>query len=457
MQTPRPQDPFCVTPHRMIFWRDFAEDVSRVRQTLMGHDAVCIMAGRRYPFSVLLAAAMLNGQRTVLPPARADGAVRQAVSAYAAPLVVDDFDDLTGAATRASDISGEDFARALARAKGDLEIFTSGSTGEPVAHRKTWVMLETGALLTAQIIARTGLAPGRCLVAGTTPHQHMYGLEASIFSGLAQRQVLYDTPVFYPADLEAVDERAADLGIEAIALITSPPHLKFLCEKIRALPRIRCVISATAPLSRELARQIDDGTAAEVYEIYGSTETGSLAWRRTIEGDLWTPLDGFQVLPGPDGWRAAAPHLPEITPLSDEIDLEPDGRFRLGGRLGDMVRIAGKRHSLGALNAILAARPEISDGAVLRESVGGEDRLHMFVVPREASADHRALVKAVKLGLRETLDGVFVPRRIHVVESLPRNETGKISARDSALLIANGAPGMDSASNVRALRLPKSG
>ncbi|MEO1491773.1 MAG: AMP-binding protein [Pseudomonadota bacterium] len=415
------------------------------------------MAGRRYPFSVLLAAAMLNGQRTVLPPARATGAVRQALSRYQNPLVIDAIDPILDRASPRDRDQAWEAATALGKAAGDLEISTSGSTGLPVAHHKTWHMLDRGALLATELIARAGMLPGECLVAGTTPHQHMYGLEASVFTGLAHGHVLYDTPVFYPADLEALDQRAAEAGLDAIALVTSPPHLKFLAEKIRALPRIRCVLSATAPLSRALAEEVDTDASTKVFEIYGSTETGSLAWRRTVSDDLWTPLDGFQVLPGPDGWRAAAPHLPEITPLSDEIELAEGGRFRLAGRRGDMVRVAGKRHSLGALNAVLAALPMIADGAVLRETVEGEDRLHMFVVPKEPEADRRALIDSVKTGLRETLDSVFVPRRIHVVDSLPRNETGKISSRDAAVLIATGGRAQGTQGIARKIGGPTSG
>lgn len=449
---PLPTDRFCVMPDQVRTWRDFAADVARVQPSLRGHDAICIMAGRRYPFCVLLAAVLMNGQRVVLPPARADGAVRAALAEYEKALTIDDIDELLEVIPDQRCT----LPMALSDAAGDLEISTSGSTGLPIAHRKTWTMLDRGAFLTAELLAKAGLRPGTCLVAGTTPHQHMYGLEASVFSGLAHGYTLYDTPVFYPADLEALDSRAAEEGFDAIALITSPPHLKFLAERIRELPRIRCVVSATAPLSCDLARQIEDGRGAEVYEIYGSTETGSLAWRRTVEDELWTPLSGFQVLPGPDGWRASAPHLPEVTPLNDEIELELNGRFRLAGRRGDMVRVAGKRHNLSALNAVLAALPVIADGAVLRETEDGEDRLHMFIVPKDTSCDHSVLVREVRSALRDQLDGAFVPRRIHVVDALPRNEVGKISARDAAVLIATGGRVVGSQDSPKQIGTPKS-
>lgn len=438
--SPEPDDWFCLTPQGRITWQQFAEDVARTRTAIKGHDAICNLAERRYAFCVVLSATMLNGQRTVLPPAQAERAIEQALAPYASPRIVRDIDEFADIETQDTAPAEMTAAFTLYSALGDLQIFTSGSTGKPIAHFKTWRTLDGGARLSAELIERAGLERFDCLLAGTTPHQHMYGLEAAVFTGLSHGYTLYDARVFYPADLDVLDQRAAEAGLSSIALITSPPHLKFLAEKIRQLPRIRCVISATAPLSRDLAGQVDDGQAAPVFEIYGSTETGSLAWRRTILDDLWTPLDGFHLLPGPDGWRAASPHLPEITPLSDDIEQMSDDRFLLLGRRGDMVRIAGKRHGLGALNAILVSLPMIADGAVLREIVQGEDRLHIFVVPADREQEHQELIGAVKAYLRQHIDPVFIPRAMRVVDTLPRDDTGKISASDGAVLIANGRP-----------------
>ena len=99
--------------------------------------------------------------------------------------------------------------------------------------------------------------------------------------------------------------------------------------------------------------------------------------------------------------------------LADDIELCDDGRFRLLGRRGDMVLIAGKRQSLGALNAALSAMPRIRDGVVIRETVDGEDRLRVLVVLDPSGAmDARALRQAVRAHMREHFDPVFVPRRI---------------------------------------------
>jgi acyl-coenzyme A synthetase/AMP-(fatty) acid ligase len=286
------------------------------------------------------------------------------------------------------------------------------------------------------LIERAGLSPGRTAIVGTTPPQHMYGLEAAVFTGLAHGYCLHDAPIFYPADLESLVARAEVLGIRDLVLVSTPPHLRFLREILRQTPQVRCIISATAPLHRDIAVRLEADGDRQVFEIYGSTETGSLAWRRTVTSEMWTPLEGFRLTQDGDGWFADAPHLAAGAVLGDDIELCEDGRFRLLGRRGDMVRIAGKRQSLGALNAALSAMPRIRDGVVIRETVDGEDRLRVLVVLDPSGAmDARALRQAVRAHMREHFDPVFVPRRIHIVDRLPRGGTGKISASDLAALV----------------------
>lgn len=435
---------FCITATECKSGRDFLADVAAARLALGPHDAVCNMCRRRYDFTVLLSAALLGGQTTVLPLSRAPRAVDAAVAGWSSVLFAESLADISSPDPATVPTGAIDaVAGQLPNAPGKVHVFTSGSTGESVRHVKTWGILAGGAKLTAEVIGRAGLSPGKTVIVGTTPHQHMYGLEAAVFTGLAHGFCLYDAPVFYPADLEKLVARTEALGISDLVLVTSPPHLRFLDEVLRRIPQVRCIISATAPLHRDVAMGLEAGGGRKVFEIYGSTETGSLAWRQTTAGEMWTPLQGFRLTPGDGGWFADAPHLAAGAVLGDDIEPGEDGRFRLLGRRGDMVRIAGKRQSLGALNAALGAMPGIRDGVVIRETAGGEDRLIVVVVPdrptdADAAADAEALRRAVREHMREHFDPVFVPRRIHIADRLPRGGTGKITAGDLAALVEAG-------------------
>src|SRR6185503_9046762 len=92
-------------------------------------------------------------------------------------------------------------------------------------------------------------------------------------------------------------------------------------------------------------------------EVYGSTETGGIAWRAQREGADgadWTPFPGMALETDRDGaLRLRSPYLPdgEWLTLGDAAELLPGGRFRLKGRLDRVAKIEGKRVSLPELES----------------------------------------------------------------------------------------------------------
>ena len=106
----------------------------------------------------------------------------------------------------------------------------------------------------------------------------------------------------------------------------------------------------------------------------------------------------------------------------DFIEPQDDGTFFLGGRTGDMIRIAGKRGSLGELNFHLTEVSGVLDGFFFqpKERDGQVSRLEAVVVaPGKTSTE---LLQV----LRQRLDPAFLPRSIHFLDSLPRDKTGKL-------------------------------
>ena len=422
----------------MRTWGHFAADVARARKSLAGAVQICNLMSDRYQFMVGLSAAMLNGQTTVLPSARAPGAIRLALDETVESTLLG-VSDPPGLASRSLSrlTEGDEQAdpaplsEALARAPGPVHVCTSGSTGEPVAHVKRWPQMFGGACLSEQLIQRAGLPAGTTAVLCTTPHQHMYGLEAGVFTGLGYGRMIYRGAVFYPQDLVGAAAHLAGQGIDTLALVTSPVHLKFLEPTVRDLPAIRMVLSATAPLPRPMAQRIEAEGGPPVYEIYGSTETGSLAWRQTTQSDDWQAGNGFTLAMEGQRCIASAPHMTAPIPLGDAVDLRPGGRFALLGRLGDMVNVAGKRANLGALNAVLIEAPGLSDGVIVRTRRDEGDLLSVVAVrDRNASLSETEIKAAIRRHMQAHFDPVFVPRQVVFAEALPRSETGKISARD---------------------------
>ncbi|MEX0758819.1 MAG: hypothetical protein WD100_04505 [Tistlia sp.] len=431
-------DVLCLSSEGLRTWGAFAADVARFRSRIGEATHVCNLFGNRYDFMVGLAAALLNGQMTLLPAAAAAGAAAATQGDADRLLVLGELPPGAEAdwhieRVERSDGSDEPSAltRALEASTGEVHVFTSGSTGRPVRHVKDWVSLAGGAALTAAILRELGCEPGSCAILGTTPHQHMYGLEASVFAGLAFGHCLYGGTVFFPADLERAVLEVRDAGFERAVLVSSPAHLKFLQATLLATPAVCGIVSATAPLSLAQAHGLEARGDLPVMEIYGSTETGSLASRRTVGSDEWQALEGFVLEAQAEGVIATAPHLRSAVPLADAVELRPGQRFRLLGRLGDMVSVAGKRTTLAALSAILLETPGILDGVVLqRRSEAGDALAVAAVLDRGAGVTEAEAKAAIRHAFRQQVDPVFLSKRIRFLERLPRLASGKIPAEE---------------------------
>jgi acyl-coenzyme A synthetase/AMP-(fatty) acid ligase len=298
--------------------------------------------------------------------------------------------------------------------------FTSGSTGTPTAHPKPWGSLVLGAAAAA---ARFGLraqdGPPASLVA-TVPPQHMYGFETTLMLPLHARVAIHAGASFFPCDvLDALDSVPPRR-----ILITTPLHLRVLLAESRRPAALAAVISATAPLSREMAEAVERDWAAPMLEIYGATEAGSMASRRSAHEADWLPYDGIRLRPGAAEAPATAdiPGLGAIA-LSDALEAVAGGRFRLLGRLADLVKLGGKRASLAELNRVLATVPGVQDG--------------VFLAPRDLERNPAARLAAIVVApgctpsdileaLRGRLDPAFLPRRLELVAALPRDGLGKL-------------------------------
>jgi acyl-coenzyme A synthetase/AMP-(fatty) acid ligase len=225
---------------------------------------------------------------------------------------------------------------------------------------------------------------------------------------------------FYPADIAA--NMAAVPG--PCALITTPVHLRTLLASQIELPPVELVVSATAPLGQDVARAVEAKFRTRLLEIYGSTETGQIAMRRTSESAVWRLWPGVRLQIVDEQVFAHGGHVEQVTRMQDVIEITGADEFLLHGRTADIVNVAGKRSSFGYLNAQLNAIPGVADGVffLCDGSTGstGVERLGAAVVAPTLNAAE------LTEHLRRRIDPVFLPRPLIFVERLPRNATGKL-------------------------------
>ncbi len=409
---------------RAVRVKEFLSDVRALAEELPERRHVLNLCVDRYRFSVGLAAAMQRQQVSLLPPNHTFSFLRQLQQNHA------EMYTLTDSASMSSSIETLHFPDlSMTGMMEDTEmplfpatqivahVFTSGSTGEPVAHHKSWGSLVTNVTSAGRALGISSL-PGAVLVS-TVPAQHMYGFESSLLLAMQNGLVWHNKRPFYTDDVFTQIEALPHPRV----LVTSPVHLRALLSDTVAIPPVDMLICATAPLSDSLAIQAESRFCAPVMEIYGCTESGQVAVRRTTQGPTWECLPGVTLQSLPQGRVVVrGGHVEAEVLLNDVIEIIDSRHFVLGERHTDLVNIAGKRTSLASLNHLLNAIPGVDDGVFVmaQESPGKVARLMAFVVSKTLDLD--TLLRE----LRDRVDPAFLPRPLHLVDSLPRNETGKL-------------------------------
>ncbi len=322
----------CFARHqgRAISQREYLEDAKALARLLPERRYLINLCECSYHFLVAFAAALLREQTNLLPSSRAEQVVAEVVDAWDSSHIVD---DARVAAAIHQSVRQERFSVPLIDA-GHLAVigFTSGSTGQPRPHPKTWGGF---AASTANNLAALRAIIGDAAhfgVLATVPPQHMYGIEMSVLMPLLAGATLYTRRDLFPADIAA---SLAELPSPRI-LVTTPVHLRVLAEAAHPMPEIAAVISATAPLSADLATRIENQLDTQVLEVFGSTETCVIASRYTARESDWRLMPQVLLLPQPDGTLVQAPWFVQPTLLQDLVECLPDHRFRLcaGGGLG---------------------------------------------------------------------------------------------------------------------------
>ena len=402
--------PFAWHEGRRLTQGAFVAQAQRLADALPDTPYLLNLCDDRYRFMLAFAAACLRGQTNLLPSGASAAAIEAARVAYPQCTRID---NARVDAALAGTGAGVAAAAPLIDARHPAAVlFTSGSTGAPQAQAKHWAaMAAIGAHLRARL-----LPAGGAQIVATVPPQHMYGLETTVLMPLAGAGTVHGGRPFFPQD---VAQALAAVPAPRV-LVTTPVHLRALIESGTALPPLQFVLSATAPLSAELAARIEHDWAAPVHEIYGCTEAGSMATRRTTAGAHWQLLSGLRLRLEDGAASVEASHLPEPVPLQDRIEDDGAAGFRLLGRNADLLKVAGKRASLSELSARLLAVPGVQDAVIFSVGDGEAARPAALVVAPDVP-------EAVILqALAAQIDPVFLPRPLRRVAQLPRNELGKL-------------------------------
>lgn len=326
-----------------------------------------------------------------------------------------------------------------------LVVYTSGSTGVAQAIPKKLSQMATEV---ATLELSFGSALRNAEIVATVSHQHIYGLLFKVLWPLAAARVIHARSFTFPEELVAATE-----GRDCV-LISSPAHLKRLPDSpvwAGASHRIQAVFSSGGPLSLEVAHATAQLLGYAPIEVYGSSETGGIAWRqrRPHSDESWTMLPGV-------AWRIASdehvleirsPHLPDTNwfQTSDRAQAIDDTHFLLQRRVDRIVKIEEKRISLDTIETRLAKSPFVAAARVLVIE-GKRQTIAAFVVP--SSAGRKVLSEVGKFAfnsrlrdcLADAVERIALPRSWHYLDALPVNAQGKTTYAELTALLDKEQP-----------------
>ncbi len=400
---------------------DLMADAGRVAAALSGGTAgeVVLVCRDRYLFASALLGAWQAGHVVVLPQNAQPATVR---ALCLKPTVRACLHDLGEGG------AGIDVREVLSRPRPPapwrepdlgrhlVTLMTSGSTGPPQPCAKTGAQLIGEA---ATLAAVFGVAPGARVLASVPP-SHVYGLLFGILLPLQARAAFVrDTPLHVEVVADSLRQH------RATHFVSVPAHLAALAHADE-LPLVECAFSSGAPLPAGTTSTLWKRFGWHTVEVYGSTETGGIAWRSDSQQE-WRTFPGVSVAAAADGRLLLdssflAPGDERPFRCADLIAPTEGGSFRFLGRQDGVVKVAGRRVSLQEIEQRILAIPGVEDVAALA-SPTAKSRGHEVWV---AVAATQVTARQVRQALSTSLDGVILPRRIRIVNALPREGTGKI-------------------------------
>jgi acyl-CoA synthetase (AMP-forming)/AMP-acid ligase II len=312
----------------------------------------------------------------------------------------------------------------------EVVLFTSGSTGTPAAIVKRLRQLDAECAALQQAFGTR--LPAGVRVMTTVSHQHIYGLLFCVLWPLAAGRTIAARRSPFLEDI------AQACGEAPLVLIGSPAHLERIPAGLPwsgARTALRAVFCSGGPLRAGAAADALRLLGQAPIEVYGSSETGGIAWRQGGTAS-WTPLPGvaWRLQDGCLAVRSA--HVGDVADdgwfvCPDLAHADGSGGFVLAGRADRIVKIEGKRVSLARIEQRLLASPLVRDARVLPLHTDIGERIAAVVVLSGKgttlldASGRRALIAALRGELAESVEAIALPRRWRFPATLPSNPQGK--------------------------------
>jgi acyl-coenzyme A synthetase/AMP-(fatty) acid ligase len=393
-----------------------------------GNDTLCVVSRERSLLGAAILASLAGGPRLLLPASFSKTAIAAACASLSTKIIL--ASEVHSMPEGFQIISADDLGRettssalTLSRALDDtlLYLYTGGSTGRPVLWSKSIRNLFGEVAFHTE---RFQITPGDVIVAAVPPF-HIYGLLFSVLLPMLARASALDETPFFPNEIVS-----ALLWLKATMFVAGPMQYQALSEKDFSPEKLRLALSSGGFLEESYDKSFFQSTGVGVTEVYGSTETGGIAFRCRQAGEqAWYPFSLVRWRVGTEDRLAVnSPFLSRDLArdaegwylTGDRVLALPTGGFELLGRIDGIVKVGGKRVDLAEVESALKALPRVTDVFVLAVAAP-ETRENILVALVVSGLPAEQLNRL----LQTRLDAVAVPRRIVCVPQIPTTAAGK--------------------------------
>ncbi|MEZ9202467.1 AMP-binding protein [Vibrio splendidus] len=435
-QNRAPESIVCFDDNSEITWQTFNDDLSQLVHLLSSSpfQRVAICTQDSYLFSVAFLACAASEKHIILPGNYQPCALAE-LSEHFDCLLVDDsigevevsdvrnIQNLLDSNPKAQQPLIDNLAP-IDLAAIQLTLFTSGSSGTPKAIDKTLEHLD---IEIAQLDKNWGDLLKGNRVHSTVSHQHIYGLLFRILWPLCSGVPFARHNLEYP-------EQILSHANKQSVLISSPALLKRLKHETKSAQLAR-VFSSGGPLPTESAHQSRSLLGHLPIEVFGSTETGGIAFRQQEGAQTpWQLFDCIEAsLNSENCIKLLSPYIDKNNwyQTADECEMVSSNQFILKGRTDRVIKIEEKRVSLVEVEKRLEQLPWISECVVI--PFEEPERLilaSVLVLSDQGQAKLATMSKGkfwlmLRSELRKWLEPIAIPRKYRVVDEIPLNSQGK--------------------------------
>jgi long-chain acyl-CoA synthetase len=339
-------------------------------------------------------------------------------------------------------------------------LHTSGTTGKPKGAELTHGGLRRNAEVTLRTLI--GVGPDD-VVMGCLPLFHVFGLTCSLNAAVAVGATLVLIPRFDPRTVLQAIERERVTVFEGVptmysALLAAAPEFP------SAARTLRICASGGAALPVQVLTEFEQTFGTRILEGYGLSETSPVACfnhpdRERKAGSIGTPIEGVEmrvvddngneVTPGEPGEIQIRGHnvmkgywnLPEATAAAISTDgwfgtgdigkVDDDGYFYIVDRKKQMIIRGGLNIYPREIEEVLYEHPAVAEACVVgipHDSLGEE--VGAAVALKDGA---QAAPEELRDFVKQRVAAYKYPRRVWLVDALPKGPTGKILRREIAI------------------------